>query len=216
MSEFNIYDKINKIIDKKSLKDGNIINVGNYEIVANPEYIDMRGKTTISHYKTVFRKKDKPKFCYIEFEVERGKPENSIELYIDKFSCSYAEKTKGEGLKMLVALANYIYNKAEEQGVQCSVIELTALPIGQRHGHSNDIIDLVYYYQSIGFQLVALTEEELFNNVSEYEENGVLMRADFNQFLEMHRSLLTGGKKNKSKKYKKRYSKKRYSKKRKY
>jgi hypothetical protein len=216
MSELSIYNKIEKMIDKESLKKGNIINLGDYEIVAKPEYIDMRGKTSISHYKTVFRKKNKPQFCYIEFEVERGKSENSIELYIDTFSCSYAEKTKGEGLKMLVSLANYIHNKAQEQGVQCSTIKLTALPIGQRHGHSNDIIDLVYYYQSIGFQLVELTEEELFSNVSDYEENGVLMTADFNEFLEMHRSLLTGGKKNKSKKTKKRYSKKRYSKKRKY
>jgi hypothetical protein len=216
MSELNIYEKIKLIIDKESLKKGDIINVGNYEIVANPEYVDMRGKTSISHYKTVFRKKDKPKFCYIEFEVERGKPENSIELYIDTFSCSYAEKTKGEGLKMLVALANYIHNKAEEQGVQCSAIELTALPIGQRHGHSNDLTELVYYYQSIGFNMVSVSEEELFSNISDYEEDGVLMRADFNEFLEMHRSLLTGGKKNKSKKTKKLYSKKRYSKKRKY
>ena len=209
MSELNIYEKIKLMIDKESLKKGDIINVGDYEIVAKPEYIDMRGKTSISHYKTVFRKKDKPQFCYIEFEVERGKPENSIELYIDTFSCSYAEKTKGEGLKMLVALANYIHNKAEEQGVQCSAIELTALPIGQRHGHSNDLTDLVYYYQSIGFNMVSISEEELFSNISDYEEDGVLMTADFNEFLEMHRSLLTGGKKINKNIYYMKYSKKR-------
>lgn len=208
MSKLNIYEKITEIIDKKSLQDGNIINVGNYEIVAKPEYVEVKGKTSISHYKIVFRKKDKPQFCYIDFEVERGKSENSINLYIDEFSCSYAEKTKGEGLKMLVALANYIHNKAEEQGVQCSAIELTALPIGQRHGHSNDLTDLVYYYQSIGFNMVSVSEEELFSNISDYEEDGVLMKADFNEFLEMHRSLLTGGKKNKNIYYMK-YSKKR-------
>jgi hypothetical protein len=213
MSELDIYEKIKLITDKESLKKGNIINVGNYEILAKPEYINMGSKTSISHYKTVFRKKDKPQFCYIDFEVERGKPENSIELYIDEFSCSYAEKTKGEGLKMLVALANYIHNKAEEQGVQSSAIELTALPIGQRHGHSNDLTELVYYYQSIGFNMVNITEEELFSNISDYEEDGVLMRANFNEFLEMHRSLLTGGKKNKNIYYMKYSKKKRITKK---
>jgi hypothetical protein len=213
MSELDIYEKIKLITDKESLKKGNIINVGNYEILAKPEYINMGSKNSISHYKTVFRKKDKPQFCYIEFKIERGKPENSIELYIDEFSCSYAEKTKGEGLKMLVALANYIHNKAEEQGVQSSAIELTALPIGQRHGHSNDLTELVYYYQSIGFNMVNITEEELFSNISDYEEDGVLMRANFNEFLEMHRSLLTGGKKNKNIYYMKYSKKKRITKK---
>jgi len=40
MSELNIYEKITEIINKKSLQDGNIINVGNYEIVAKPENIN--------------------------------------------------------------------------------------------------------------------------------------------------------------------------------
>ena len=195
MSELEIYGKIEKMIDKDSLKSGAIINVGNYEIAAKPEYIDIKGKTSISHYKIIFRKKDKPQFCYIEFKIERGTSENTIELFIDEFSCSYSGKTKGEGLKMLVALANYIHSLAQEQGLECSVIQLTALPIGKSHGHSNDLIDLVYYYQSIGFNMVAISEEELFTNISDYEEDGVLMEADFNSFLEEHRSLLTGGKK---------------------
>ncbi len=213
MSNLDIYDKIDLIINKKSLEDGNIINVGNFEIVAEPEYYMGMGVKTLISYRFFFRKKDKPQFCYIEFQVIEGNSKNSIKLYIDEFSCSYAEKTKGEGLKMLVALANYIHNKAKELGVQCSDIELTALPIGKKEVNSNDLINLVHYYQSIGFNMVDITEEELISHISDYKKYGVSMEVDFNSFLEMHRSLLTGGKKNKSKKNKKRYSKKRYSKK---
>lgn len=216
MSDDNTYyetnAKINRIIDKQLLKTEGPITVGNYEIVLEPEYhYDRDNVRKLSYYKTVFRKKTNHR-CYVDFKLETGGiGNNNYMLHIDIFSCD--GDVKGSGLKMLVALVRYISGKASEYGLNnnTSTIQLSAEPLTNRGG----LEKLVLYYIRIGFNTekplprdiaikylneAELNEEEDTQMNDFYMDmegnNNVRMEANMNDFLDLHRDLLVGGKKN--------------------
>ncbi len=221
--------KINRIINKESLKEGEIIPVGNYEIVKGP------------YYNTHIFRKISNKKCYIEFNLNY-EYKNNFMLHIDIFSC-IGDK-KGDGLKMLVELVRYISDKALENGLnnETSIIQLSAEPLISRGG----LAKLVLYYIKIGFNTVdddikplsrelAIKGLNFINNIDveelnedegtkimdfiDYLENNriekVLMEANIPNFLDLHRDLLVGGKskqKRKTKNIKRRKIKRRKTK----
>lgn len=141
----------------------------------------------------IFRRQDKP-MCAIDFklEIDSDHMDNQYykNIYINFFDCEYENKPKREGLRMLVALIDYIKRNLIED---FRYIELTAephRPIYNAHtkkiSHigSGDLIQLVEYYTHIGFDFMYPEDEEEL-----YKLEDVQMRANVNEFLEKHRSI---------------------------
>ncbi len=164
MTTKDIYDKIDEI--KNALNTNPTIDTV-YDI----------HKPNIN--KTIFRKIDKPNLCYIEFQLVRGNNPDEVELYVDDFNCKYSGKEKGEGLKMLRALVNYINKKADEQNIANRVIKLTSLPKEY----------LINYYVRIGFNFEDTDDNDAYTNndwdvlLDNRHRDGPLMYAKFDDIL---------------------------------
>jgi hypothetical protein len=164
MTTKDIYDKIDEI--KNALKTNPTIDTI-YEI----------HKPNIN--KTIFRKINNPNVCYVEFQLARGSNPNEVELYVDDFNCEYSGKEKGEGLKMLRALVNYINKKADEQNIANRVIKLTSLPKE----------NLINYYVRIGFNFEDTDDKDAYANndwdvlLDDRHRDGPLMYAKFDDIL---------------------------------
>lgn len=191
MTTKDIYDKIDEI--KNALNTNHTIDTI-YEI----------HKPNIN--KTIFRKINNPNVCYVEFQLVRGNNPDEVELYVDDFHCEYSGKEKGEGLKMLRALVNYINNKADEQNIANRVIKLTSLPKE----------NLINYYVRIGFNFEDTDDNDAYANnnwdvlLDGRHRDGPLMYTKFDDILAVKKSYKRT--KSKSKKSKKSKSKKSKSK----
>ncbi len=140
----------------------------------------------------IFRRQDKP-MCAIDFKLESDYDnEYHKNIYINFFDCDYENKPKRDGLRMMVALIDYIKRNLIQD---FKYIELTAEPHRPiynphtkkiSHIGSGDLIQLVEYYKNIGFNFMyPEDEEELYDNQLE----NVKMRANVNEFLKKHRSI---------------------------
>ncbi len=111
-------------------------------------------------------------------------------IYVNYFQCSNEYSTKGDGLKLLVAFANFIHNQVNAFNAEKRVhnhafhfeiesIQLTAEPYNPKYPElpccSKDYQKLRSYYKKLGFYFVNPEDK---HNASE----PALMEADFDTF----------------------------------
>ncbi len=183
--------KIKSIIE---IKTGEIIDV----IYDNVTY-----EILVQDYDFIFRRKDHP-MCLINFQLDyiRSDDEYDNYVYINYFECEYEGKPRRDGLKMLVRLMDFINIRAREVGIQIKYIKLIAEPyiaLYNRHDQTTTrapggmrLSDLVQYYEKIGFKL-----DKPSDAIDTLESAN--MTADFDKFMNMHKTILKPTKKSISK-----------------
>lgn len=181
-----IYNEIRNFEDK--IKQSGPINIPFNDIMYELLYEYIENVPTY-----IFRRQDKP-MCAIDFKLESDYDNKNNKyhknIYINFFDCDYEDKPKREGLRMMVALIDYIKRNLIED---FKYIELTAEPHRPiynphtkkiSHIGSGDLIKLVEYYRNIGFNFMYPEDEEEL-----YELEDVKMRANVNEFLKKHHSI---------------------------
>lgn len=185
--------KIKSIIE---IKAGEIIDV---------IYDKVTYEILVQDYDFIFRRKDHP-MCLINFQLDYIRSDDDYDnyVYINYFECEYEGKPRRDGLKMLVRLMDFINIRAREVGIQFKYIKLIAEPyiaLYNRHDQTTTrapggmrLSDLVQYYEKIGFKLDKPSDED---NLETLESAN--MTADFDKFMNMHKTILKPTKKSISK-----------------